>query len=71
VALRQAFSPSTSVLPYQYHISVFIHRRRDLFYLLFTAGVEVFVFHFITLRHTSQSVGLLWTRDRTVAETST
>jgi hypothetical protein len=28
-------------------------------------------FHLITLRHTSQSVGLLWTRDRPVAETCT
>jgi hypothetical protein len=27
-------------------------------------------FHLMTLRHTPQSVGLLWTRDRPVAETS-
>jgi hypothetical protein len=38
---------------------------------LFTAGVEGVYFHLITLRHTPQSVGLLWTRDRPVAETST
>jgi hypothetical protein len=38
---------------------------------LFTAGVEGFYFHLITLRHTPQSVGLLWVRDRPVAETST
>jgi hypothetical protein len=38
---------------------------------LFTAGVEVVYFHLITLRHTPQSVGLLWKRDRPVAETST
>jgi hypothetical protein len=38
---------------------------------LFTVGVEGFDFHLITLKHTSQSVGLLWTRDRPVAETST
>jgi hypothetical protein len=38
---------------------------------LFTAGVGGFYFHLITLRHTPQSVGLLWTRDRPVAETST
>jgi hypothetical protein len=38
---------------------------------LFTAGVEGFYFHLITLRHTPQLVGLLWTRDRPVAETST
>jgi hypothetical protein len=37
---------------------------------LFTAGVEGFYFHLITLRHTPQSVGLLWRRDRPVAETS-
>jgi hypothetical protein len=30
-----------------------------------------FYFHLITLRHTPQSVGLLWTGDRPVAETST
>jgi hypothetical protein len=41
----------------------------SLFYL-FTAGVEVVYFHLITLRHTSQWVGLLWTRDRPVAETT-
>jgi hypothetical protein len=36
----------------------------------FTAGVEVVYFHLITLKHTPQSVGLLGTRDRPVAETS-
>jgi hypothetical protein len=43
---------------------------RSLFYLL-TVGVEVVYFHLITLKHTTQSVGLLWTKDRPVAETST
>jgi hypothetical protein len=38
---------------------------------LFTVGFEGFLFHLITLRHTPQSVGLLWTTDRPVAETST
>jgi hypothetical protein len=38
---------------------------------LFTVGVEGFDFHLMTLKHTPQSVGLLWTRDRHVAETST
>jgi hypothetical protein len=38
---------------------------------LFTAGVGGFYLHLITLRHTPQSVGLLWTRDRPVAETCT
>jgi hypothetical protein len=42
----------------------------NLFYRL-TVGVEVVYFHLITLRHTPQSVGLLWTRDRPVTETST
>jgi hypothetical protein len=37
----------------------------------FTAGVEVVYFHLIILRHTPQSVILLWTRDRPLAETST
>jgi hypothetical protein len=45
-------------------------RNPYLFYLL-TVGVEVVYFHLITLRHTPQSVGLLWTTDRPVAETST
>jgi hypothetical protein len=45
-------------------------RSPSLFYL-FTVGIEVVYFHVITLRHTPQSVGLLWTRDRPVAETST
>jgi hypothetical protein len=45
-------------------------RSPSLCYLL-TVGVEVVYFHLITLRHTPQSVGLLWTRDQPVAETST
>jgi hypothetical protein len=45
-------------------------RSPSLFYLL-TVGVQVVYFHLITLRHRPQSVGLLWTRDRPVAETST
>jgi hypothetical protein len=52
---------------------IFIHYCRRcpyLFYLL-TVGVEVVYFHLITLRNTPPSVGLLWTRDRPVAETST
>jgi hypothetical protein len=30
-----------------------------------------FAFHLITLKHTPQSVGLLWTTDRPIAETTT
>jgi hypothetical protein len=45
-------------------------RSPHLFYLL-TVGVAVVYFHLITLRHTPESVGLLWTMDRPVAETST
>jgi hypothetical protein len=46
-------------------------RSPSLFYIL-TVGVEVvFYFHLITLRHTPQSVGLLWTRDRPIAESFT
>jgi hypothetical protein len=45
-------------------------RSPSLFYLL-TVGVEVVYFHLITLRHTPQSVGLLWMRDRPVTETPT
>jgi hypothetical protein len=51
-------------------ILLFFLLSPSLFYL-FTAGVEVVYFHLITLRLTPQLVGLLWTRDRPVAETST
>jgi hypothetical protein len=44
-------------------------RSPSLFYLL-TAGVEGFCFS-LYHRHTPQSVGLLWKKDRPVAETST
>jgi hypothetical protein len=46
-------------------------RRNPSLFCLLTAGVEVIYFHLITLRHTPQSEGLLWTRDRPDAETST
>jgi hypothetical protein len=46
------------------------NRSPYLFYLL-TVGVEVVYLHLITLKHTPQSVGILWMRDRPVAETST
>jgi hypothetical protein len=47
-------------------------RSPYLFYRL-KVGVEGFFFvcHLITLRYTPHSVGLLWTKDRPVAETST
>jgi hypothetical protein len=45
-------------------------RSPHLFYLL-TEGVKIVYFHLITFRHAPQSVGLLWARDRPVAETST
>jgi hypothetical protein len=45
--------------------------RSPFLFSLLAAGVEVVYFHLITLRHTPQSVGLLWTKDRAVAETST
>jgi hypothetical protein len=52
-------------------IGIFVYYcSPSLFYLL-TVGVEFVYFHLITLRHTPQSVGLLWTRDHSVAETST
>jgi hypothetical protein len=51
-------------------VEVISFRSPSLFYL-FTAGVEVVYFNFIAFRHTPQSVGLLWTRDRPTAETST
>jgi hypothetical protein len=45
-------------------------RSHYLSYLL-TVGVEVVYFHLITLRHAPQSVGILWTKDWPLAETST
>jgi hypothetical protein len=47
-----------------------LFRSPYIFYLL-TVGVKVVYFRVITLRHTPQSVGLLWKRDRPVAEIST
>jgi hypothetical protein len=46
------------------------HHSPSLFYLL-TVGVEVVYFHLLTLRHAPQLVGLRWTTDCPVAETST
>jgi hypothetical protein len=51
-------------------INFFLFCIPSLFHPL-TAGVEVVYFHLITLRHTPQSVGLLWTSDQPDAETST
>jgi hypothetical protein len=51
-------------------MNIYSFRSPSVFYLL-TVGVEVVYFHLITLRHIPQSVGLLWTRDRPVAETYT
>jgi hypothetical protein len=53
------------------NIKIFVSFRSPYAFYLLTAGVEVVHFHLITIRHTSQSVGLLRTRDRPVAETST
>jgi hypothetical protein len=49
----------------------FVSFRSPSHFYLLTAGVEVVYFHLITLRHTPESVELLWTGDRPVAETST
>jgi hypothetical protein len=38
--------------------------RSSYLFCLLTVGVEVVYFHLITLRHTPQSVRLLWKRDR-------
>jgi hypothetical protein len=56
------------------HLSIFflLLLSLALFYLPVHSRCPGFLwFHFITLKHTSQSVGLLWMRDRPVAETST
>jgi hypothetical protein len=52
-------------------ISYLVSFRSPYLFFLLTVGVEVVYFHLINLRHTPQSVGLLWTRDRPVGETST
>jgi hypothetical protein len=52
-----------------FHQSFVSFHSSHLFYLL-TVGAEAVYFHLITLRHTPQSVGLLWTKDGPVAETS-
>jgi hypothetical protein len=52
------------------HVGPLSFRSPYLIYPL-TADVEVVYFHLITLKHTPQSVGLLWTRDGPVAQTST
>jgi hypothetical protein len=49
----------------------FVSFRSPYIFYLLTIGVEVVYFYLIALRHTPQSVGLLWTRDRPIAETST
>jgi hypothetical protein len=49
----------------------FVSFRSPYLIYLLTVGVEVVYLHLITLRHAPQSVGLLWTRDRPVAETCT
>jgi hypothetical protein len=49
----------------------FVSFRSPYRFCLLTVGIEGVYLHFITLRHTPQSLGLLWTRDRSVAETST
>jgi hypothetical protein len=56
---------------FQYVILVFLFSP-SLFYLLVHRRCWVFLwFHFITLKHTPQSLGLLWTRNRPVTEICT
>jgi hypothetical protein len=43
----------------------------SVYYLLVHSKCRGCLFHLIALRHTPQSVGLLWVRDRPFAETST
>jgi hypothetical protein len=66
---RRNYSPNLChlvLLKYSFHFVVLPSSA-----YLFTVGVEGFYFHLITLKHTPQSIGLLLTRDRPVAETST
>jgi hypothetical protein len=59
--------PALHTHNYHFMLRFVSFRSPYLFYLL-TVGVEVVYFHLI--KHTPQSVGILWTRDRPVAETS-
>jgi hypothetical protein len=65
------FCNTDTILVSACRILVHVSFRSPYLFCLLTVGVEVVHFHLITLRHTTQSVGLLWTRDRPVAETST
>jgi hypothetical protein len=56
---------------YTKHCTLYVSFRSPYLFCLLTVSVEVIYFHLITLKHTPQSVGLLWTRDRPLAETST
>jgi hypothetical protein len=52
--------------------SHFFFLRPSLFYLLVHSRCQGFLqFHLITLKCTPQSVGLIWTRDQPVTDTST
>jgi hypothetical protein len=62
--------PSWSKRVMSYALGFVSFLSPSLLYLL-TAGVEVVYFHLIIRRQMPQSVGLLWTRDRPVAGTST
>jgi hypothetical protein len=67
--LDQVVKQLLSLLVMNLRVPKMLYLVRPSSTYLFTAGVEVVYFHLITLRHTPQSVGLLWTRDRPVAET--
>jgi hypothetical protein len=71
VSLRYVSFRSLRYVSFRYVTFRFVpFRSPHLFYLL-TVGVEVIYFHLITPKYTAQSVGLLWMRDRSVAEIST
>jgi hypothetical protein len=66
------FLPQTvSSFSFKRFLLAFISFRSPSLIYLLTVGVEVVYFHLVTLRHTPQSVGLLWTSDQPDAETST
>jgi hypothetical protein len=66
-ALLSLFKPTNNI--YKLPTTVFVVLPSSTY--LFTVGIEGLIFHLITLKHTWQSVGIIWTRDRRVAETST
>jgi hypothetical protein len=75
VSRSLSVSPEVSECPtINYAVTGSFHTFRFVVLTASTYSQQVsrlFIFHLITLKHTPHSAGILWTRDRPVAETST